>query len=723
MGRSLGADQTVSRLTWLLLAFVALSATFVGAQNAAALPGPAGSLFSESSGTGCVSLAQSTDCASIAPLDGATDVVLSVDGLHAYVAAQAASAVAVLERGQAGAFAASAASCVGSDAASGCAVGVGLDGVSSLALSPDGRHLYAASPDPGAVAVLRRDTASGALSQSSGACAANAVTDSVERIASVAGCLPAEGLAGASGVTVSPDGAHVYVASATADAVALLARNPLDGSLSQPAGPSACVSGLAETGPPAVGRDPECLASDAPLAGASSVVISAGGEHVYVAAPTSKTLATFSRNSSSGQLTFHSCVSADADGGAADQPTVAGCVPVRGLDGPVGMALSPDQAHLYVASSSNGSVVVLSRDFATGALSQLEHACISDPAATTPDLECAPGVGLAGASDLALSSDGAQVYVAAPDANAIAVLSRDPTSGALAQLAAPDGCLSASPVTGACRSGRRVERAGALAVSPDGRHVLVASTLGSLASLERQLRPVCAPISVAGVSGPTPVPLACSDANGDALHYRVLEAPSSGSVTDINHAAGALTYAPAAGAAGTDAFSFTASDDGGVMGTPVIASLALSPAQLAAALAPAMLADTRSPQLKAGKLVISRNKRIRIKLRCPTHEKRGCVGTMTIKTVRRIPARTLRLVKLAAGRNVTATRVKIVSKLRFKLRGATTRTISTRLRKKHARLIKRLGRTQVEILLFARDPAGNVARSKRKVFLVSSARR
>jgi hypothetical protein len=90
---------------------------------------------------------------------------------------------------------------------------------------------------------------------------------------------------------------------------------------------------------------------------------------------------------------------------------------------------------------------------------------------------------------------------------------------------------------------------------------------------------------------------------------------------------------------------------------------------------------------------------------------------LSIKTVRKVPVRTLRLAGVAGGPKARPLRVKFVSKLRFRLKGATTRTISTRLKKKHVRLIKRLGKTQVTVTLIARDPAGNFSRSTRKVVL------
>ena len=92
---------------------------------------------------------------------------------------------------------------------------IGTYQAASVALSPDGEHVYVAAAG-GSVAVFSRDPTSGAL----------AFVDKEED-----GEAGVDGLGGAGTVVVSPDGGHVYVASYFDDALAVFSRNPTSGAL------------------------------------------------------------------------------------------------------------------------------------------------------------------------------------------------------------------------------------------------------------------------------------------------------------------------------------------------------------------------------------------------------------------------------------------------------------------------------------------------------------
>jgi hypothetical protein len=96
--------------------------------------------------------------------------------------------------------------CIADDgSATSCTDGHGLIGAAALAISPDGKNAYVAAGGSGALAVLKRDSG-GAITQPAGTLGCVSDTGS-------SSCADGTALAGAQGVTLSPDGRNVYVAS------------------------------------------------------------------------------------------------------------------------------------------------------------------------------------------------------------------------------------------------------------------------------------------------------------------------------------------------------------------------------------------------------------------------------------------------------------------------------------------------------------------------------
>ncbi len=115
--------------------------------------------------------------------------------------------------------------CVGDDATGVCAIDPnGFADPRSLALSPDGRSLYAGGLADDAIANIRLDPATGAFTADPIVCVEDNDTG-------VDGCAQAtDGLDQPRGVIVSPDGRSVYAAAETDDAVVIFRReNDTDG--------------------------------------------------------------------------------------------------------------------------------------------------------------------------------------------------------------------------------------------------------------------------------------------------------------------------------------------------------------------------------------------------------------------------------------------------------------------------------------------------------------
>lgn len=261
------------------------------------------------------------------------------------------------------------------------------------------------------------------------------------------------------------------VAGSLAAPAAAQARTPVSpvGSLAQLSGKAGCV--VDESKPGKAGcTEVRALRGPAPFLGSRAVVISPDGRNLYVASSKSNAIAIFTRNASTGALTQPA-----GAGGCISQDGIGGCATGVGLVGPNSVAVSPDGTTVYATAVGSSAVTVLHRDATTGALAQAQDGsgCIADAATTG----CVTGRALKGADVVVVSPDGANVYVGAFFGNAVAVFTRDTTTGTLTQPADTTGCLAAA--TAGCATGLALLSPEGLAISPDGATVYVAAAASS----------------------------------------------------------------------------------------------------------------------------------------------------------------------------------------------------------------------------------------------------
>jgi 6-phosphogluconolactonase (cycloisomerase 2 family) len=397
-------------------------------------------VFARDAATGTLAFVevQRSGVAGVAGLDNPWEFAASADGRHLYVAARAGNAVVAFSRNP------TTGRLTFVQAAIDGAGGVdGLGGCTGLALSPDGAHLYAVGEDDDAVVIFTRNATTGAL---------GFVAVQAQAVNSPNG-----------GIALSPGGEHVYV-GADPDSILVFSRDAATGSLSFVQDRSGDLG--------AVGLF-------------QSIVIPDAGDRVHVASFNTGSVATWARDAVTGALTF---VDAIAPGGTFAVLDVAqspdgrhlyavhgddgvyalstavlrfvqfqqdGVAGADGLDWASGVAVAPNGRHLYVTGALDDAIALFDFDPETRAASFVESR-----------FEGAGGIdGLDGANAVALSPDGAHVYVAGSNDGAVAVFARNAGTGALAFLEVErDGVGGVDGLAGA----------NAVALSPDGRHVYVA---------------------------------------------------------------------------------------------------------------------------------------------------------------------------------------------------------------------------------------------------------
>jgi DNA-binding beta-propeller fold protein YncE len=364
-----------------------------------------GELAPHLGGAVCIALEEQRGCENGRALDGARAVTASPDGGTVYVASRASAAVAVFDRGPSGGLIQKPgeAGCSSLSVAEGCRQARALGAPSDVAVSPDGSSVYVSSSND-SVAVFGRDGA-GVLTQASGEPGCIASTQDE-------GCRLGRGLMGAAQLATSPDGKNVYVVSPRFDSgVAILDRDPAAGGLTQKGGASGCIAFEGSEG---------CQPGRA-LLEPFGVAVSPDGRSVYVASGVDA-IAVLSRDLASGSLSQRDgaagCVSTSGMDGEGKGGV---CQAGRGLDEPLGVALSPGGESLYVSSSGSDGVAIFDRDAREG-LTQKPGAaaCISEDGGDG----CQSGVALDGLNSAAVSPDGRNVYATAPESSSIAIFDR-----------------------------------------------------------------------------------------------------------------------------------------------------------------------------------------------------------------------------------------------------------------------------------------------------------
>ena len=253
-----------------------------------------------------------------------------------------------------------------------------LKGATSVVVSPDGLNVYVTSRPSGnthALTAWARETGDGTLD------CVQLITDKTN-------------LRRATGLSISPDGATVYVTATSAkqERVSAYTRSPIDGHLTFLQSIKDGTGGANSINQP------------------TATLVGPGGAQVYVTAQGDSAITRFQRNIA-GILSSPAAI-VDNAGGA------------DGLAGAAHLAMSADGFTVYTAGASEDEIGIFGRNATTGALTFLAVQASST------------GANLDGVSSLAVTADGAYVFSAAPNTSTFSVFNRNPGTGGLGFVAA-----------------------------------------------------------------------------------------------------------------------------------------------------------------------------------------------------------------------------------------------------------------------------------------------
>lgn len=432
-------------------------------QGVAPLPGP----------MGCVAGPAVPACQHLheSYFDMLTGIAIAPNGATMLLAAKSGDRVTALKRdattGTLTPFAGDD-GCVASHGDAACQEGHSLNGARAIAISPDSRFAYTVSERADALTTVAIGPNGITQPQQVDACVAELAHDGA--------CQDGHALLGLQRVAMAPDGKNVYATTIAngphEEGIVGFARNAQSGFPSQLAGASGCLT--------ATGNDSPCGDADG-IVGLSDIAVAPDGRQLLAAASDSGAITTFSR-AATGHLTQLTAVNACASATGSD----GDCLKVPALASARRVTLSPDGRSVYATAGSaygTTAIVQLRREPATGALAYQGCWGTFAGCAALPGLQLARGV--------AVSADGAGVYVTAAVGSTPSMVSsgvmafrRDKANGALTAVAqANGGCVIDVALLG-CADGIGLNGATELVIAPDGRHVY-AQTDVSIAGLRR----------------------------------------------------------------------------------------------------------------------------------------------------------------------------------------------------------------------------------------------
>ncbi len=294
---------------------------------------------------------------------GSYSVTISADGMQAYVAGLESNSIILFDRDMMGNLTYRTHYEDGVDGVD------GLWGVNFLTMSPDGNYVMATGGNENALAIFSRDPMDGSLML------LNKMENGVDGVT---------GLVFPNNISMSVDGKSIYVTGFGSGEFVVFAFNDMNN-----------VEFVGTETAEGEGVDG--------LGGASDVVVTPDGKHIYVTGDSDNSVSIFERDDNSGMMRFVAIMNGS------------------NLEGAEALQISPDGAFVYVAGFLNDQMTVFSRDEMTGMLTEMQ--------VMTNNVDGVAGI--RGINSIVTSTDGSYVYATGFWDGTLAVFARDKDTGML----------------------------------------------------------------------------------------------------------------------------------------------------------------------------------------------------------------------------------------------------------------------------------------------------
>jgi hypothetical protein len=239
-----------------------------------------------------------------------------------------------------------------------------------------------------------------------------------------------------------------------------------------------------------------------------------------------------------------------------------------------------------------------------------------------------------------------------------------------------------------------MEQVNAFASSPDGAFLYAIGINGPV-NFSRGVPPICSDGTASTAFGaPVAITLNCSDANGDSITITPSSA-SHGTLGSVD--GGKVTYTPAAGYSGGDAFTFSATDgaNSSNTATTVVTTASQVPAGGGGGgggTTPPPAAKPALPSFAGGTVSVDKKGRFRLKLTCPAGAA-ACSGKVLVRTA-------------SAVSSAKKKRVLVLARKGYNVAAGKTASIRLTMGKKARRYVKRKGKVKALAVFTAAGGGG-----------------